>query len=154
LKVIQSKMGKSKRKLRIERKGYHRRAYTRKDGVQVKATDVPSTSFTIKDRGALGRGKKVIKVKKGLLGKVGYSTSASAESRHRALSEAVEKYGHSRVWRMLHAQTIFRKRLPDHAKSAFQADRDWVKETYGGPKPTREAIRKALRTKRRKGLIS
>ncbi len=45
-------------RIRIERKGYWRKAYTRKDGVKVKRSWVPATSFMVKDVGARGRTPK------------------------------------------------------------------------------------------------
>jgi len=42
-------------RLRVRRKGYWRKAYTRKDGVKVKRAWVPPTTYEIKDRGEKGR---------------------------------------------------------------------------------------------------
>lgn len=46
------------RKLRIKKKGYWRKAYTRKDGVKVKRTWVPRTTYMARDMGAPGRTPK------------------------------------------------------------------------------------------------
>jgi hypothetical protein len=113
--------------LRVQKKGYHRKAYVRRDGVRVKASYVPPTSFNIVDRGAVGRGQKLFEVKKGLLTGVGYHTAKSDEERHSALRRAVDKYGGAHVWRMLNAQVLFRKREADHSKGTFREDRDYVK---------------------------
>jgi len=45
-------------KLLIKRRAYHRRSYVRKDGTPVRASDVPASSFKVKDRGAPGRTPK------------------------------------------------------------------------------------------------
>ena len=42
-------------KLLVHRKAYTRRAYTRKDGVHVKESRVPASTFKVKDMGAPGR---------------------------------------------------------------------------------------------------
>lgn len=63
-----------------------RKSYVRSDGTRVKAT-----SYTTKNRGRKGRGPKIFKLKKGGLSRYGYSTSASAASRHLALSKAISR---------------------------------------------------------------
>jgi len=96
------------------------------------------------DIGHPGKGSPTgvkIKVERGKLKKFGYSTDKSEEARHRALAKAVKAYGAGKVWRMLHAQVIFRKNTRDRAYRIFKADRDWVAKTYGGPTPT-AAIKK------------
>lgn len=45
-------------RIRVKRKGYWRKAYTRKDGVKVKRSWVPATTFMVKDVGAPGRTPK------------------------------------------------------------------------------------------------
>ncbi len=141
-------------KLTVKRKTYRRKAYSRKaytihrngktihiPATKVKPTYVPATTYKITDRGAPGRGKKLIRIKPGELIGVGYSTSKPARARRIALAKAVKKYGAARVWHMLHAQVILRKRTGGTAKAIFVRDRNWVKEHYGGPTP-RAAIRK------------
>ncbi len=117
----------TRRKLTVRRKAYRRKAYTRKDGVRVKATRVPATTFKIRDIGARGRGKKVIpKIRKGLLGKYGYSTKLSLRQRRTALRKADKRYGTKRLFRMLQAQVVLRKRTQPTARRVFVADRNWV----------------------------
>ena len=116
------------RTITVHRRGYTRKAYTRKDGVRVKRTRVPATTFKRKDIGAPGRGRRVIEVEKGAM--EGYSTTMSERARHRKLDSLVRKHGATKVWRMLHAQCVFRKRMPDHAKRVFEADRDYIKNKY------------------------
>ena len=45
-------------KLLVHRKAYTRRAYTRKDGVHVKESRVPASTFKVRDTGAPGRTPK------------------------------------------------------------------------------------------------
>jgi hypothetical protein len=135
------KMAKRRRLLTVHRKGYHRKGYSRKgftavrDGhvkipsAEVSPAYVPSATYKIKDIGAVGRGKKVIKgIKKGLLGKYGYATAKSAEERHRALRKADRAYGTVKLFKMLHAQVVMRKRIHPEARRVFEADRSWVKK--------------------------
>ena len=114
--------------LTVHRRAYNRKAYTRKDGVRVKASYVPPATYQIVDRGAVGRGQKLFEVKKGLLTRLGYHTAKSDGERHAILQRAVDRYGATRVWRMLNAQVLFRKREPDHVKEKFVDDRNYVKE--------------------------
>ena len=44
-----------RRKLRVSRKGYRRKAYIRKDGTRVKGSYVKPSTFYVKDVGARGR---------------------------------------------------------------------------------------------------
>jgi hypothetical protein len=46
--------GDKMRTLTVTRKSYHRRAYSRQDGTEVKAAEVPAASFKIRDRGKPG----------------------------------------------------------------------------------------------------
>jgi hypothetical protein len=63
-----------------------RKAYRRKDGTRVKAS-----RFSIRNRGAPGRGPKLFTLKKGGLSRYGYDTKASVAQRHSALSAAVSR---------------------------------------------------------------
>jgi len=117
----------------VHRKGYWRKGFTIiRNGkkIRIPKAYIPPTTYRIKDRGKRGRGKKVIKVKRGALSKYGYSTSKSAEARHRALAKAIRVYGARKVWRMLHAQVVLRKRIQRRVRKIFEADRDWVKRRY------------------------
>ncbi len=79
------------------------------------------------DIGAPGRGKKVIKIKrKGILKKYGYSTKAPASVRHRALRKVDKIVGTPTLFKMINAQVIFRKRMPDGARRVFEEDREWI----------------------------
>jgi len=133
--------GKKKRKSRKKSKKKKRKSNSRKIRVCVKATTYKRNGKTIhrkaycyerKDVGKPGKGPKLIEVEPGKLKKYGYSTKKSETARHRALAKAVKAYGALSVFRMLNAQVIFRKRQPDHAKSVFIKDRDWIKQKYLG----------------------
>ena len=63
-----------------------RRSYVRRDGTRVKAS-----SFSIKNRGAPGRGKKLFTLKKGGLSMYGYKPTSSVSQRHSALSYAISR---------------------------------------------------------------
>ena len=131
------------RKIRVRRRGYWRGPYVyRRRGklIRVKRHYVGPTTYTRKDVGKPGKGPKLIEVEPGKLKKYGYSTSKNAAARHRALRKAVKAYGAGKVWHMLHAQVIYRKRTQPKARRIFEADRDWVARHYGGPTP-KAAIR-------------
>jgi hypothetical protein len=132
-------------KLTVHRKGYHRKAYTRKGGIHVKAAHVPPSTFEITDRGLPGRGKKLISVKPGLLKKYGYSTHISAKARHKALEKADKAYGSTRLWKMLNAQVVYRKREPGHAEEVFKTDRDWVMRNKMNKQERRAMTSKAVK---------
>jgi len=131
----------ARRRLRVTRKAYKRRGYKRRgftvvrDGVvrmpaaRVSSARVGKSTFYIKDAGAVGRGKKVIgKIRKGLLKRFGYATVKPAEARHAALRKADKKYGSVKLFRMLQAQVVLRKRAQPTVRKVFEADRDWVRE--------------------------
>jgi len=143
-------MARKKKRLRVRRRGYWRGPYTyRRRGklIKVKRHYVPPTTFYIRDRGAPGRGRRVIgELEEEELRKHGYSVDKPARARRRALAKAVREDGAAKVWRRLHAQVIFRKGAPKGSKEArdrerFRKDRDWVKERYKPDLTPRAAIR-------------
>jgi hypothetical protein len=129
------------KKLRVQRKGYHRKgyhrkAYTRKNGTKVKAANVkacyvPPSTYLIKDRGAPGRGKKVLpKLRPGAMTdearkigvlkkgeRVGDLSMTEIEKLARHLRR---KYGQRRSSGMFRSQLVFRKRQPDGFKSKME----------------------------------
>ena len=128
--MARKKKSRKKRKLIVRRKGYRRKGFTiRRNGklIRIPPAYIKPAVFKITDRGAPGRGKKIIKVKKGLLKAVGYSTKLSAKARHEALRKAIRRYGALKVFRMLHAQVVLRKRTQPKARRIFMQDRDYVK---------------------------
>ena len=150
----------ARRYLTVRRKGHKRKSYMkdvkRGKGVKMKripATRVkPSKPFKIRDVGTVGRGRKIIKIKrKGALRRLGYSIKKSASARRRILNKAVKRYGKANVWRMLNAQVRFREMggvagevfRPEVRATGkrFQADRNYITRKYGGIVP-RKAIAK------------
>jgi len=135
----------ARRKLTVHRKGYHRKAYTKRSGIHVKAVHVPPATYKIQDIGAVGRGKKLFPVRKGLLKKFGYSVHLPAEERREALRKADKAYGSVRLFKMINAQTLFRKRMPDGAKEAFQSDKEWILQNLLNPQERRSMTAPAVR---------
>jgi hypothetical protein len=135
----------TRKKLTVHRKAYHRKAYVKSSGIHVKAAHVPSATFKVADIGAVGRGKKLFKVKKGLLTRFGYHTALPIEARRTALRKADRKYGTVRLWRMLNAQVLFRKRFADGSKETFLEDRNWVRANLLNPTEARSMTRPAVR---------
>lgn len=131
-------------KLTIHREAYCRKPFTRSSGVKVAASCSPATTFKIIDIGAVGKGRRLFKVKKGLLKRYGYKTHESAQARHKALKKADKAYGSVRLWRMLNAQAIFRKRLADGNKETFIEDRDWVRENFINRQEARSMTKPAV----------
>jgi len=86
----------------IERDGYYRKAYTKKDGTHIKGTYVKKTCT--KDMGAPGKTPKSKKVlpkveNKGFLTECGYKENNTFNTRKGALDKAIEKYGALKVQR-------------------------------------------------------
>jgi hypothetical protein len=80
------------------------------------------------DIGLKGRGKKVITIKrKGALKKHGYGVHFPETQRRKALRSAEKEFGAPSVFKMLQAQTVFRKHT-DGALPKFVADREYVKK--------------------------
>ena len=108
---------------KVTRKAYtaHRRGKT-----------VRVHSRRIHDVGAPGKyhGPGIGPLKKGSLGKVGYSVTKSKTARHMALKKAVKKFGPLSTFHKLNAVGTFTKRTSKVKSKSFVADRDWVKKTY------------------------
>lgn len=119
-----------RKKLIVHRKAFCRKPFVRASGVHVSASCSPSTSFSITDRGAVGRGKKLFEIKKGKLTRFGYSTHLPARQRRMALRMAENEYGATSVFRMLNAQVVLRKRTGGARQ--FKSDRDWVRQDMLG----------------------
>jgi len=137
----------------ILRKGYYRKAYTRADGIRIKATRVKADC--IEGRGAhpSRKGPKLIpKLRKGLLEKYGYHASDPVSKRHASLGKAVEAYGATSVFRKLNAVMVFNKNTSPSVSAKFRADRNWVRATYMGGKGSRRrrSPRKSSRRRSRR----
>jgi len=123
-------------------KSYRRRGYYRKDGTWVKPTTVKGYIRKVKDRGAPGRGRKVIPplkkgvmtreaIKLGLL-KPGQRIKDLSEEDIVKLAEHLrKKYGQRKAWGMFHAQLVLRKRLPNGFKRKMEIGREVAKGKPG-----------------------
>jgi hypothetical protein len=99
-----------------------RKAYKTKRGVTVR-------SSCIKDRGLPGKGKRLFTLKKGELGKYGYSLKQVREKRHVALEKARKEMPHATLVRKINALAILMKNThPNYAKRA-RADVKWLGKT-------------------------
>lgn len=131
--------------LRVSRKGYTRKSYsrkpyTRKDGTKVKGTNVgkskvQSTTFTIKDRGAKGRGKKVFPTLK--RGTLGVDFSKPASTRRRLLSKKAKMVGEKRVVGKLRAIQVLNKRTNPSVSKKALADSKYIAGSFKGKKKVR-----------------
>ncbi len=85
-----------------------------------------------------------IKLRPGILGKFGYASNLSALKRRQALAKAIVARGKEKaidrraaalsIFRRLNVLVLYRKNAPpSKAKSAFEADKAWVKKTYLSP---------------------
>lgn len=122
-------------KLRVHKKGYHRKGFTahRDHHVyHVKPTTVPASSFEITDRGARGRGAKVVTIKhKGELGGHDFF-SKSVHARHATYRKLAEKKGEKHVVGQLRAIQVFNKRVnPELSRKAYE-DSHWVAGEFKG----------------------
>lgn len=100
---------------------------------QVQAPQQPGTA---PKGGSPGRGgrrgtSKIGPLKKGELKAVGYSATAKASSRHRALTKAIKRYGPLSTYRKLNAVAVYTKRTAPKASKTFKADRNWVGRKAG-----------------------
>lgn len=66
------------------------------------------------------------KLKKGELTSVGYSTTAKASTRHRALTKAMKRYGPLSTYRKLNAVAVYTKRTLPGKSKLYLEDRNWV----------------------------
>ena len=131
-------------KLTVHRKGYtrkahHRKSYVRSDGIRVKASSVgasrvPASSFKIKDRGAVGRDKKVVpELKEGTLGGKGFF-SKSTKQRHAIESKLAKRHGETSVMGKLSSVSVLNKRTNPSVSKKAKGDKHWVGGSYKGKK--------------------
>ena len=106
-----------------------RRAYKRRDGTRVRATE-----YCAPDRGKPGRGKKLFTIKRrGDLGGPGYLDKKDKE-RQKLLDKSVKKYGYRSTLGKIHALEILGKNT--YTKKQLQKlkkDRTYLRKKYGGP---------------------
>ena len=117
----------------ILRKGYSRRAYTKKTGAHVSAAKVPASC--IRDVGAPGKGLRgapgIGTLKKGELERFGYNATKTARSRHVSLKAAMKCYGPLSVYRKLNAVAVYTKRSSPSKSKIFLEDRAYVGKLVG-----------------------
>lgn len=117
----------------ILRKGYTRKAYTKKTGAHVSATRVPASC--IRDIGNPGKGLSgttgIGKLKEGDLSSFGYSANKTSRARHVALNAAIKKFGPLSVYRKLNAVAVYTKRTSPRKSKTFLEDRSYVGKKYG-----------------------
>lgn len=120
--------GHGPRKIRIHRKGYHRRSFTEHRGghtIHVKATHVPSTTFYERDRGRKGRGPRLFKLKKG--GLQGWHHTQSEEQRHEHLRKAADRSSWLTVFHRLDALSKVDSRTNSSVSRVARQDANWVR---------------------------
>lgn len=111
----------------IRRTSYTRKSYTRKDGTRVSSARVKSNCIKMQGKHGL---RVIPKLKKGELSQFGYSSSASALSRHRALAKAVKRYGSLSIFRKLNAIMVLNKNKSPTLSNKFKMDRNWIRDNY------------------------
>jgi hypothetical protein len=123
----------ARKKLTVKRKGYWRKGYTRKNGTKVKKTWVPATTFKVTDRGAKGRGPKVIEIKdEGGLGGPGF-TRRTMRGRRRILARVARGDGYATAQRRLSAiRGLGSLTMSKTKREQLQRDANWLKKNYGG----------------------
>lgn len=115
----------ARKPLTVKRKAY---SYKR-NGKTVK---VPATTFKIKDRGKVGRGKKVFPdLKKGTLG---ISFDNKASTRRKKLASVAKKKGEKVVVGKLRALQILNKNTNPSVSRKAKADSKWVAGSFKGKK--------------------
>jgi len=99
----------------------HRKAYRRKDGTRVKAS-----TYKINDRGAKGRGKKVLPtLKKGSLGGKGFF-SKPAIVRHSTYKKECKLLGKKSLLGKIQALKVFNKRDNKPFYDKLCKDYEWI----------------------------
>lgn len=153
-----------RRRMTVVRKGHKRKSYVKDvlkgKGVRlkrIKGTKVKKAKYTIRDLGAVGRGRKVIPVTgKTALTKYGYSTKKSAEERMEALRKADKAYGSRSVYFKLRAMETMRapvvagtkrERTPAQLEAyrVFKADRVAFGKKYMSAKERRAMTAPAVK---------
>ena len=164
-----------RKKLVVHRKAYTRKAYTRKAHARkgywkkqygkrvyikpttvkkahVKKTRVPASTFKIKDKGKVGRGKKLIKVRKGrmtyyaekggFIKKGEHVSSIPLNKMDDFARYLARKVGPATAQKMFRAQLIYRKRAPDHFAKKMRVAHNEITKKYESELAPKQAIRK------------
>jgi hypothetical protein len=109
-------------KLVVHKKGYKRKGFTAHRGgkaYHVSPTQVPASTFKITDRGARGRGKKIVPpLKEGQLGGKGFFEKPKSAQKRIAFQDA-KRRGEKKTVGSLRAIQVFNKRVnPKLSKKA------------------------------------
>ena len=80
--------------------------------------------------GSARRTRRIGPLKKGLMKKVGYSVTAKASTRRRAVDKAVKKYGKLSTLRKLNAVAVYTRRTSPVKSRKFKADVKYVQKKY------------------------
>jgi len=83
----------------------------------------------------LGSGRRTRKnrigpLKKGLMKKIGYSVSAKAPTRRKAVDRAVKKYGPLSTLRKLNAVAVYTRRTSPVKSRRFKSDVKYIQKKY------------------------
>lgn len=83
----------------------------------------------------LGKGRRTRKnligpLRKGLMTRMGYSVTAKAKSRRRAVDRAVKKYGKLSTLRKLNAVAVYTRRTSPVKSRKFKSDVKYVQKKY------------------------
>ena len=120
---------------RVQREGYLRKTVTGKT-VRVfptsKSTYVPASC--VQDVGAKGKSATTSRIgplRKGELKKHGYSYKLPEDSRHIALTKAIQEFGPLNTYRKLNAVAKLSVASVPKASQIFAADRNWIRTMYG-----------------------
>ncbi len=134
---------------KIERVGYHKKGYTRKDGSKVKGSFVPKKC--IKNLGLPGKVAPAAKVipplHQGDLTSLGYHAHLNENSRFKALKKAVKKYGYKSTISKINAIRNLSKSNPELFKIYSQDIKD-LQEWHNSMKP--KTISSSKKTKSKK----
>jgi hypothetical protein len=129
-------------RLTIKRKGYKRKGYTTtRSGrkVHVPPTEVEATTFTAQDRGAPGRGPKVVPpLEKGGLGGKGFFEKPARE-RHAVEKKLTREQGEKKVIGKLRAIQVFNKRMNPELSRKALADSKFIASSFEGKQLVKNA---------------
>jgi len=77
-----------------------------------------------------GRRSRIGPLKKGLMTKMGYSVTAKAKTRRRAVDRAVKTYGKLSTLRKLNAVAVYTRRTSPVKSRKFKSDVKYVQKKY------------------------
>jgi hypothetical protein len=121
-----------------KRRSVKRRSIKRKSCPQGKVKN-PNSGRCVKYRGSTIRNlsksskrqRQVIPpLKKGSLGKYGYSAESSVQTRHAALKRAIKGISRNSVIRKLNAVAVLQKNKNPGVSKIFRADQQWISKNF------------------------